>query len=136
MSITSTCYALKAVLAANEESLYDSVINLEMSPFVDENDDEEEESGDKIQARAIIQELLKAEWRDDDLFQVPLLLNTILEVDSSRSVIGEKIRKDLAPKVCTSFGLLLSLLLLWKNYYHNRCIHCTDPCMLTLSCHC
>ncbi|CAJ1951994.1 unnamed protein product [Cylindrotheca closterium] len=98
MSITSTCYALTAVLAANEESLYDSEINLDLSPFVDDDEDEEN-SGDKIQARAVVQELLKAEWRVDDLFQVPLLLNTILKVDASRSVIGEDIQKDLAPKV-------------------------------------
>jgi len=93
LSITSTCYALKAILAANEESLYDSVLNLEMSPFLDQ------ENESKIQVRAIVQELLKAEWRDDDLFQVPLLLSTILEVDKARSVIGNEIDKELAPKV-------------------------------------
>lgn len=97
LSITSTCYALKTILAANEESLYESVVNLDMSPFVDEEDTETDDS--KISTRAIVQALLRAEWRDDDLFQVPLLLNTILEVDASRCVIGNGIDKDLAPKV-------------------------------------
>lgn len=100
MSVTSTCYALQAILVANEESLYDSEINLDMAPYVDDEENGGDEDSNKIQARAIVQELLKAEWRDDDLFQVPLLLNTILEVDASRSVIGEEIEKDLAPKVC------------------------------------
>mmetsp|Transcript_35829 Transcript_35829/g.86633 ORF Transcript_35829/g.86633 Transcript_35829/m.86633 type:complete len:657 (+) Transcript_35829:547-2517(+) len=66
-----------------------------MSPYVVD----EESDDDKIQARAIVQGLLKTEWRDDDLFQVPLLLNTILEVDTSRLVIGEDLEKDLTPKV-------------------------------------
>ncbi|KAL3926335.1 MAG: hypothetical protein SGBAC_013519, partial [Bacillariaceae sp.] len=99
MSVTSTCYALQAIMVANEESLYDSEINLDMAPYVDDEENGGDEDSNKIQARAIVQELLKAEWRDDDLFQVPLLLNTILEVDPSRSVIGEEIEKDLAPKV-------------------------------------
>ena len=41
LSITSTCYALKAVLAANEESLYDSVINLDLSPIMEDEEDSE-----------------------------------------------------------------------------------------------
>ena len=104
-------------MAANEESLYDAVINMELSaPIQDEDASDTTTDDSKISARAIVQGLLRAEWRDDDLFQVPLLLNTILEVDASRSLIGEEIEKDLAPKVGDPFA---GIVVVW-NHVHSR----------------
>ena len=41
-------------------------------------------------------ELLKSEWREDDLFQVPLLLNTLLTVDKRRQVLNDDLDDDMS----------------------------------------
>lgn len=48
----------------------------------------EKANGAKVHARNVVKELLSTEWRDDDMFQLPLLLSTLLLVDSSRTLLG------------------------------------------------
>lgn len=84
ISITSTCFALQAVLSASEQdsSLYSSFITMDTSiTNLDEKDT-------RTPVRSIVQALLASEWREDDLFQVPLLLYTVLKVDAKRSILG------------------------------------------------
>jgi hypothetical protein len=86
ISITSTCFALQAVLSASEQdsSLYSSFITMDTSiTKLDEKDT-------RTPVRSIVQALLASEWREDDLFQVPLLLFTVLKVDAKRSILGPK----------------------------------------------
>jgi hypothetical protein len=84
ISITSTCFALQAVLSASEQdsSLYSSFITMDTSiTKLDEKDT-------RAPVRSIVEALLASEWRDDDLFQVPLLLYTVLKVDAKRNILG------------------------------------------------
>jgi hypothetical protein len=74
LSVTSTCYSLQAVQTS---STYDSMLSYQ------ETDDEH----DVVPVRKVIQALLASKWREDDLFQVPLLLYTILRYDTDRSMI-------------------------------------------------
>jgi hypothetical protein len=76
MSVTSTCYALQAILAGNT-GLYDTFITKEVT---DDNDK-------RPSFNAIMSELLSAEWREDDLFQVPVLLYTLLKIDPDRTLL-------------------------------------------------
>ena len=93
MSITSTCFALQAILATQEKSLYGSFITM------DTKIRQLNKKDGRIPVQAIIKELLASEWREDDLFQVPLLLYTVLVVDSSRSILGCRMNEQLAVRL-------------------------------------
>ena len=80
LSITSTCYALQSMLAATT-NLYESKVNLDAS--------RDQTSHDRIPVGGILRELLSSDWRQDDLFQVPVLLYTILMVDGERAVLRD-----------------------------------------------
>ena len=81
ISVTSTCFALQAILSSPESSssAYDSILC--MDPSVDKLND------NRTPVRSILRELLLAEWREDDMFQVPLLLHTVLVVDKKRVLL-------------------------------------------------
>lgn len=69
---------------------------MDMSPFMEEEDGVVES---RVPVRSVVRALLMAEWRDDDLFQVPLLLHTVLAVDKERSLLGSGMDEILAVKV-------------------------------------
>lgn len=62
-------------------------MNFNLAPPAD--GDDLSDSGSVVQVRTILTELLKSEWREDDLFQVPLLLNTLLTIDKRREVLND-----------------------------------------------
>ena len=71
ISVTSTCFALQTILASQDDTnLYDSLLPTNTS------------------LPALLRSLLLADWRRDDLFQVPLLLYTALAVDPARTVLN------------------------------------------------
>ena len=76
LSITSTCYSL---LAIHSSSIYDS--------FVASTEGANLDSG-TVCIPSVIRALLASTWREDDLFQVPLLLYTVLRLDEDRSVLS------------------------------------------------
>ena len=96
--ITSTCYALLTLTAVPSSNVYESIL-----PSWSEKDETNlastetgsavEESGvpTKIPIRNVLRRLLSAQWREDDAFQVPLLMYTILKIDSDRSLIRSMI---------------------------------------------
>ena len=93
VSVTSTCFALQTTLAAQDSGLFDSLVAMDMSSM-------EQKDDARIPIRNILCELLFAEWRQDDLFQVPLLLYTALKVDSERKLLGPSgINEELASRV-------------------------------------
>jgi len=71
LSVTSTCYSLLAIQAS---SAFDSSV----SYTCDSN---------KVCIPNIIRALLTSTWREEDLFQVPLLLYTVLLFDQDRSAM-------------------------------------------------
>ena len=79
-SITSTCYALQAMLATENPSIYEAFV---LDPKIRSMDDKA-----RTPVRDILRELLASDWRTDDLFQVPLLLYTMLKVDVGRDLVG------------------------------------------------
>jgi hypothetical protein len=86
--VTSTCFALQTILASGDSQLYDSLVAAD------------DEKDGRIPIRAVLHELLFADWRKDDLFQVPLLLYTALKVDSQRIMLGPTgMNEELAAKV-------------------------------------
>lgn len=77
--ITSTCYALLTLTLS--AGVYDSIV-------VNAQEAEQAAAGrKKIPIPKVLQTLLKSKWREDDLFQVPLLIYTLLRVDEDRSLI-------------------------------------------------
>jgi len=67
LSVTSTCYSLLTILSAGKT--FDAML-------------------DVARRQDIVKALLESEWRTDDLFQVPLLLYTILRADSERTLLS------------------------------------------------
>ena len=49
--------------------------------------------------RSILEAVLAAEWRDDDLYQVPLILSTLLNIDSELEILGEELSEVMSIKV-------------------------------------
>lgn len=96
LSVTSTCFALRAILAGTGDT-YESLIQLDdatttttTTTTLDPPKDATSSSSSSdrpIRLGPILHALLSSEWRDDDLFQVPLLLTTLLKVDSHRQVV-------------------------------------------------
>jgi len=76
LSVTSTCFAIQAIVASSR--IYaDKVefdLNCKRSVSGPLNDA-------KIPLRDVADALLRADWRDEDLFQVSLILDTVLGLD-------------------------------------------------------
>jgi len=90
ISITSSCSALQSIISSGDAALYDSFITMKK---IDSNDK-------KASMQEILIELVNAPWREDDLFQVPVLLYTILKVDSDRSLLrNELMSSDIASRI-------------------------------------
>ena len=99
ISVTSTCFALQAIFANGDCSAsFGDVVNANMNAprAADDDDDDggggggggESSSSATIPIRGVVESLLRAEWREEDMFQVPLLLYTVLKVDRDRSYLG------------------------------------------------
>jgi hypothetical protein len=86
LSVMSTCYALQSILAAGDSGLYDSFIV--KGTVADPSDTTRTSTG------AILAEMLASEWREDDLFQIPVLLYTILKVDTDRLQLNKAFRDN------------------------------------------
>lgn len=77
-------------MAAGDEGLYESFIVREN---IDPNDTRPSIEG-------IIEALLASEWREDDLFQIPVLLYTILKADTDRRILNKAlVDPEIASKV-------------------------------------
>lgn len=64
ISITSTCYAIRAILEAEDSSVYKTV-----------------------DLSKILKELVNSSWRGNDIYQVSLMLVVLLRADKDRSII-------------------------------------------------
>ena len=84
--VTSTCYALLTLTLGNAGGVYDDLLSLDHDDTTDNRD--------TIPIRQVMKPLIASSWRKDDLFQVPLLLYTILKVDSDRSLIRKAAASD------------------------------------------
>lgn len=98
LSVTSTCFAIQAILASSR-TYADKVefdLNCKRSVPLSTLDDA------KIPLREIVDALLRADWRDEDLFQVPLIIDTVLGLDQElNSCELEALDKPTASKVST-----------------------------------
>jgi hypothetical protein len=127
--VTSTCYAL---LTATQSpgALYDAILSYEdreeedavASAGADSVDAEDEgaapadslsldgtshPTSNTIPVRQVLRTLLRSTWREDDLFQIPLVLYTILKVDVDRSLIRSEVR--LNSQIATRIRTMLSV---------------------------
>lgn len=70
---------MQAIQAGNDDA-YEALLQLDVTAS--------DVSG-VVSVKNILEALLASEWRESDLFQVPLLLFTILQVDADRSWLGQ-----------------------------------------------
>lgn len=85
MCITSTCYALLTIISLALDS-YSSIIRDDGN----ENDSDavaEDTNDATIPVKKVLKALLASNCRKNDLFQIPLLVYTLLKVDKDRSVL-------------------------------------------------
>ncbi|KAL7551759.1 hypothetical protein ACHAWF_014948 [Thalassiosira exigua] len=90
-SVTSTCFALRAVFSGDD--LFSDVVDCNLAAGA------EGAKSSRIPLRSVVKALLRAQWREDDLFQVPLLLRTVLAADESRAVLNGGMDEELCHKV-------------------------------------
>ena len=99
LSVTSTCYALQAISVAAEAGLYESFIVRET---IDQNDL-------RPSIASIIEALLASPLREDDLFQLPVVLYTILKIDTDRSMLKRALQNpEIASRMKRIIGDVLS----------------------------
>ena len=88
ISVTSTCFALQSIYATGDcSALFANVVNANMNMMNVNNvtsSSSASSSSVMIPIRDVVKSLLNASWREEDMFQVPLLLYTILKVDTNR----------------------------------------------------
>jgi hypothetical protein len=72
----------------------------------------------KVPLRSVIKSLLRAHWREEDMFQVPLLLYTVLKIDSERSVLNKDMDEELVHRVRRVHSQLIQTLI---YYTHCSC---------------
>ena len=102
ISVTSTCFALQTIFATNDDcALFSNVINANMKSTKQfaSDDTSKEIPTSKIPIRSVVKALLRANWRDDDMFQIPLLLSTVLKIDKDRNVLNENMDEELCHRV-------------------------------------
>ena len=95
-SVTSTCFALHAITQAPDQ--YSSIVNFDLAA-------KEQTNNDKISIRNIVEALLRAGWREDDLFQVPLILDTVLGINQ---FVGDYDLKRVEPEIVQKVSTLIS----------------------------
>jgi hypothetical protein len=100
LSITSTCYAVLALLQSSSSSSSSPSTSSFSSSWSMEDDDETSENGStatttttttsqRPKLKSILQALLHSEWRKEDLFQVSLLTYTLLYAAPNRTALIE-----------------------------------------------
>ncbi|KAL7541978.1 hypothetical protein ACHAXR_012169 [Thalassiosira sp. AJA248-18] len=97
ISVTSTCFALLTIFATGDCSLFSNKVDLNMKSQFDAMDGEKKLS--KIPIRAVVKALLRTRWREDDMFQVPLILYTVLKIDQDRSILNSEMDEELCHRV-------------------------------------
>ena len=82
--VTSTCYSLLSL-----KILLEDIASSSSSSSAGSNEGRNggDTGGGVVSLDKTLHALLTTKWRDDDLFQIPLLLYTILFVDSDRTII-------------------------------------------------
>mmetsp|Transcript_25229 Transcript_25229/g.55085 ORF Transcript_25229/g.55085 Transcript_25229/m.55085 type:complete len:576 (+) Transcript_25229:103-1830(+) len=105
MCITSTCYALLTLSLASD--VYSSILSTEESN--EDNNDDKIPDSNAIPIQLVMKALLASNCRQDDLFQIPLLLYTLLRVDTDRSVLHSAASNEYtAAKLKKLFSAVLS----------------------------
>jgi hypothetical protein len=82
MSITSTCYAIRAILSSDDPNAFE--VNL----------------------GSILQDIVKSEWRENDIYQVSLILLILLRADPERKTLNHS-----NSETTSNISKLVSLLL-------------------------
>lgn len=106
ISVTSTCFALQTIQSTGDCSIFSSAIDLNMkshpsNPKNNANTTAEKlgEVSRRIPLRSVVKALLRANWRKEDMFQVPLLLGTVLKTDGERDVLNGDMDEELCHQV-------------------------------------
>ena len=107
--VTSTCYAL-LTMVLSAPNVYESVMSYEnvASKEYSTHSAAHGSSNKVIPIRKMVETLLETNWREDDLFQVPLVLYTILQVDQDRSLLRAAARN---PQVASRIRKMLETIL-------------------------
>jgi hypothetical protein len=102
LSVTSTCFALQSIATGGGEKFDDFVdFNMKQSENLSGaiTTTTANNNGRSIPLRGVLKAALRASWREEDMFQVPLLLSTVLKIDSDRSILNSSMDEELSHRV-------------------------------------
>lgn len=100
MSVTSTCFALQSIFSTGDCSIFSNVVDSNMkSQLQDSVDDSDDDKSSRVPIRGVVKALLRTSWRKDDMFQIPLLLYTVLKIDEDRSILNSAMDEELCHRV-------------------------------------
>lgn len=122
--ITSTCYAL-LTLALSSDSIYNSILSWEDDD--EQRDKEASALQNKIPVPTVMKKMLASnKWRQDDLFQVPLLIYTLLRVDDAdRSLLRQVLAMDSSQTVASKVQSMIQTVLKGRPHrkYGTKQVH-------------
>jgi hypothetical protein len=95
-------------MSATDKSIYSSMINLDLKSSM-------QSPPEIAQLKDIVRATLLAEWREEDAFQVPLILHTLLSVDKDRTLLNEIMDDVLAERMRHLISALFSARPLRRN---------------------
>ncbi len=102
LSVTSTCFALQSIATGSGDKFDDFVdFNMKQSTEMSSSNSgaSTATTNSLLSLRGVLKALLRANWRDEDMFQVPLLLSTVLKIDSDRSILNSSMDEELSHRV-------------------------------------
>ena len=87
-------------IAAGGRDKFDDFVDFNMKQSVEMSSDGSgvsmSSANKLVPMRGVIKAVLRANWRDEDMFQVPLLLSTVLKIDSDRSILNSSMDEELS----------------------------------------
>jgi len=102
LSVTSTCFALQSIATGGGDK-FDDFVDFNMKQPAENSSNSSGASttttNKLLPLRGILKAVLRANWRDEDMFQVPLLLSTVLKLDSDRSILNSSMDEELSHRV-------------------------------------
>lgn len=130
LSVTSTCFALQSISTGGGEK-FDDYVDFNMKQSAEIGTAATRANSSKlIPLRGVLKAVLYARWREEDLFQVPLLLSTLLKIDSDRSILNSSMDEELSHRVKQLIAVTINSRPKVRNVLHDQLIHLVAPCTL------
>lgn len=83
-SVTSTLFSLNCL----EHDVFSNIVDMDLKNKHKSLSDRNSQGDEKISIRQVLDATLDSDWKEEDLFQVPLMIHVIFSLDSERTLLN------------------------------------------------